>query len=108
MAGEGRRVETGDVEEEGHHVLVLGLEKVGDLGGDANLVLTTEFEALGLVSDLHKKPHALLLWGGVGLNHVDEPVDLRGQGVDGGGEDGIELAEVGELTGDISGEGVER
>ena len=108
VAGEDGAVEAGDVEEERGHVLVLDFEKVGDLGRDADLVLTAELEALGLVCDLHEEPDALFLGGRVGLDHVDEPVDLAGQGVDRGGEDGVELAEVCELPGDIGGERIER
>ena len=107
VAGEDGAAEAGDVEE-GGHVLVLALEEVGDLGGDADLVLAAELEALRLVGDLHEEPDALFLGRGVGLDHVDEPVDLGGQGVDRGGEDGVELAQVGELAGDICGERVER
>lgn len=107
VAGEDGGVEAGDVEQEGHHVFVLALEKVGHLGGDADLVLAAELETLGLVGDLHEEPDALFLGRGVRLDHVDEPVDLGIQGVDRGGEDGVELAEVGELAGDICGERVE-
>lgn len=107
VAGEDGGVEAGDVDEEGGHVFVLGFEKVADLGGDADLVLAPELETLGLVGNLHEEPDALFLGGGVGFDHVDEPVDLRRQGVDRGGEDGVELAEVGELAGDIRGEGIE-
>lgn len=108
VAGKDGAAESGDVEERGH-VFVLGLEEVGDLGGDADLVLAAKLEALRLVCDLHEEPDALFLWGGVdGLDHVDEPVHLGRQGVDGGGEDGVELAQVGELAGYICGERVER
>jgi hypothetical protein len=107
VAGEDGAVEAGDVEEERGHVFVLGLEKVGHLRGDADLVLAPELEALRLVRDLHEEPYALLLGGRVGLDHVDQTVDLAGQGVDRGGEHGVELAEVGELPGDVGGERVE-
>jgi len=107
VAGEDGGVEAGDVEQEGHHVFVLALEKVGYLGGNADLVLAAELETLGLVGDLHEEPDALFFGGGVRLDHVNEAVDLGIQGVDGGGEDGVKLAEVGELAGDICGESVE-
>jgi hypothetical protein len=106
VTGEDGGVETGYAEEEGGHVFGLGFEKVADLGGDANLVLAPELETLGLVGYFHEEPDALFLGGSVGFDHVDEPVDLGCQGVDRGGEDGVELAEVGELAGDIGGEGV--
>ena len=108
VAGKDGAAEAGDMEERGH-VFVLGLEKVGDLGGDADLVLAAELEALRLICDLYEEPDALFLGGGGGgLDHVDEPVHLGRQGVDGRGEDGVELAQVGELAGDICGERVER
>jgi hypothetical protein len=78
------------------------------LRGDADLVLASELEMLGLVCDLHEEPYALFLGGGVGLDHVDQTVDLDGQGVDRGGEKGIELTKVCKLPGEISGERVKR
>lgn len=107
VPGKGGAVEAGDVEERGH-VFVLGLEEVGHLSGDADLVLASELETLSLVGDLHEEPYALFLGGRVGFDHVDEAIDLGGQGVDRGGEDGVELAKVGELAGDICGERIER
>ena len=109
VAGKDGAVEAcGDVEEERGHVFVLDFEKVGHLRRDADLVLASELETLGLVCDLRKEPYALLLGGRVGFEHVYQTVDLGGQGVDRGGEDCVELAEVCELPGDICGERIER
>jgi hypothetical protein len=108
VAGKDGAVEAGgDVEDERGHVFVLHFEEVGDLRRDADLVLASELETLGLVGDLHEEPDALFFGGGVGLDHLYQTVDLAGQGVDRGGEDGVKLAEVCELPGDIGGEGVE-
>lgn len=82
VAGKDGAVEAGDVEEERGHVFVLGFEKVGHLSRDADLVLAPELQTLGLVCDLHEEPYALFFGGGVGLDHVDETVDLGGQGMD--------------------------
>ena len=82
VAGKDGAVEAWDVEEERGHVFVLDFEKVGDLSCDADFVLASELETLGLVCDLHEEPYALFLWGRVGLDHVNETVDLCGQGMD--------------------------
>lgn len=108
MASKDGRVEAGYVKEEGHHIFVLGLEEVGHLSCDADLVLASKLETLSLVCDLHEEPYALFLWRSVRFNHFDEAVDLRGQGVDRGREDGVKLAKISELAGDICGEGIER
>ena len=82
VAGKDGAVEAGDVKEERCHVFVLDFEKVAHLSCDADLVLAAELKTLGLVCDLHEEPYALFLGGRVGLDHVDETVDLGGQGVD--------------------------
>jgi hypothetical protein len=107
VARKGGAVEAGDVEERGH-VFVLGLEEVGHLSGDADLILASKLETLSLVGDLQEEPYALFLGGRVGFDHIYEAVDLGGQGMDRGREDGVELAEICKLAGDICGEGIER
>jgi hypothetical protein len=82
VAGKDGAVEAGDVEEERGHVFILDFEKVGHLSGDADLVLAPKLETLGLVCDLHEEPYALFLGGRVGFDHVNETVDLGGQGMD--------------------------
>ena len=82
MAGKDGAVEAGDVKEEGCHVFILDFEKVCHLSRDADLVLASELETLGLVCDLHEEPYALFLGGRVGFDHVYQTVDLGGQRVD--------------------------
>ena len=90
VAGKDGAVEAGDVEEERGHVFILAFEEVGHLSCDADLVLAPELETLGLVCDLHEEPYALFLGRRVGFDHIYETVDLGGQGMDRGGEDGSE------------------
>jgi hypothetical protein len=106
VAGENGGVEAGYVKEEGRHLFVLGFEAIGDLSGDADLVLASQPETLGLVGDLHEEPHALFLRGGVCFDHFNETGDFRSERVYGCRKDCVELAKVGELTRDICGEGV--
>lgn len=106
VAGEEGRVEARDVQEERRHVFVLGFEAIGDLCGDADLVFASEPETLRLLGDLHEEPHALFLGRGICLDHLNETGDFRSEGVHGGRKDGIELAKVGELTGDVGWERV--
>jgi hypothetical protein len=82
VAGKDGAVEAGDVEEEGCHVFILGFEEVCHLSCNADLVLASKLETLGLLCDLHEEPYALFLGGRVGFDHVNETVDLGGQGVD--------------------------
>jgi len=78
VAGKDGAVEAGYVDQERGHVLALDFEEVGHLRRDADLVLAAELEALGLFCDLHEEPYALFFGGRVGLDHVDQSVDLRG------------------------------
>ena len=82
VAGKDGAVEAGDVEEERGHVFILDFEEVGHLSCDADLVLASKLETLGLVCDLHEEPYALFLGGRVGFDHLNETVDLGGQGMD--------------------------
>jgi hypothetical protein len=82
VAGKYGAVEAGDVEKERGHVFILYFEKVGHLSRDADLVLASKLETLGLVRDLHEEPYPLFFGGRVGFDHVNEPVDLGGQGMD--------------------------
>jgi len=82
VAGKDGAVEAGDVEEERSHVFILDFEEVCHLSCDADFVLASKLETLGLVCYLHEEPYTLFLGGRVGFDHVNETVDLGGQGVD--------------------------
>jgi hypothetical protein len=96
------------MEEERSHIFVLSFEAVCHLRSDAYLVLASELETLGLFSDLHEEPYALLLGRRVCFDHFNEAVYFWGEGMDRGGEDSVELAKVCKLAGDICGKSVEK
>ena len=102
-----RNVKGGNLAKEETHVVNVTLEAVCGLASDTNLVLAAELEAGGLVGDVGEENEALLLVGGALLDGFCEAPDLHDDGGHGGGEDGIELAEVCKVAGEVEGEGVE-
>lgn len=91
-------VEGGDLAEKETHVVHMAVEVVCGLAGDTNLVLAAELEAGGLFGDVCEENEALLLGGGAILDDLGETGDLHDDGGHGGGQDGIELAEVSEVA----------
>ena len=100
-------VKGGNLAEEDAHVVYVAPEVVCGLAGDTDLVLAAELEAGGLVGDVCEENEAVLLGGGAVLDCVGEIPNLDDDGGHGGGEDGIELAEVSKVAGEVEGEGVE-
>lgn len=90
------------------HMGPMGTEVVGGVAGDANLVLAAELEAAGLLRDLGEQVEAVLVGARLVLDHGNELVDLRGEERHGGGEHGVELAEVPIAAGEVDREAVER
>ena len=100
-------VKGGNLAEEDAHVVYVALEVVRGLAGDTNLVLAAELEAGCLVGDVCEENETVLLGDGGVLDGLCEIPNLDNDGGHGGGEDGIELAEVGKVAGEVEGEGVE-
>jgi hypothetical protein len=82
-------------------------EAVGGCTGDTNLVFAAWLETSGFFGQLSEKPETLLFGGLAVLYHVDEIVYLGGDGGDGRGEDGVELAKVCKRAGCVEGENIE-
>lgn len=93
--------------QEGLHVRLVSAEAVGGVTGDAYLVLAAELEAGGFLCDVRKEPQPFLLRTDVRFEHARNLRDLRGEGGHGGGEDGVEFAKLGEVAGEVEGEGIE-
>ena len=85
----------------------MALEVVSSMAGDANLVLAAVLETVGLVCYLCEEPEPVFLGGFAVFDHGCECLDLCCNGGDGGGEDGVELAEVCKAAGEVDGEGIE-
>lgn len=106
-SSQGRNVKGGDLAEQETHVVQVAFKAVCGLTGDTNLVLAAEFEAGGLVGDFCEEDETLLVGGGTLFDDIGEVSDLDDDRGHGGGEDGIELAEVSKVAGEVEGEGVE-
>ena len=73
----------------------------------ADLVFSAKLEPVGFVSNLCEEPKPVF-WGGRPVfNHLCELVDFGSNESHRGREDGIELAEVCKVPGEIEGEGIE-
>ena len=67
----------------------------------ADLVFPPELEPVGFVPNLGEEPKPIF-WGGCPIfNHLCELVDFGGNESHGRREDGIELAEVGKVPGEV-------
>ncbi len=81
---------------------------LGGVERDADLVLAAHLVGACLFRDFFEREQTLAL---VDLGIFDEGgevVEARSEAVEVRAEDGVELAEVGEATGEVEGEGVER
>ena len=74
---------------------------------NANLVFPSVLEPVSFVPNLREEPQSVFRGGRPVFNHLRELVDFRGNERHGGREDGIELAEVGEVSGEVEREGIE-
>ena len=83
------------------------LECVRSVTRHTNLVVRPWLKATDLVGNISEKPEAVLPGHGPALDHVCELRDLVGDGGHGGGKDGVELAEVGEVAREVEWQGVE-
>jgi len=73
----------------------------------ADLVFSTELEPIGFVPNLGEEPKPVF-WGGRPVfNHLGELVNFGGNESHRGREDGIELAEVGKVPGEVERERIE-
>ena len=104
---EDRDVKGRNLAEKETHVVYVALEVVGGLAGDTNLVFAAELEAGYLVGDVSEENETLLVGRGACLDNLGEISDLHDYGGHGGGEDGIEFAEVGKVAREVEGERVE-
>ena len=88
-------------------VILMVPQVVSSGARDADLVLPAEFESVGFISNLREEPKPVF-WGGCAVfDHLRELVDFGGNERHGGRKDGIELAEVGKVPGEVEGEGIE-
>ena len=103
-----RGVEIGKIVQQVDKVVLVVPQIVSSGARDPDLVFSAEFESVGFVSNLCKEPKPVF-WRGrtTVFNHLRELVDFGGNERHGGREDRIELAEVGEVPGEVEGERVE-
>ena len=96
-------VESGKILKESAHVVTVTLEVICSLTRNTNLVLAAELEAAGLFCDLGEQPESFFLWhGGVVVSdYASECVDLACDRSHWCGENGVELAKVCKVPGEI-------
>lgn len=85
----------------------MGFEVVRSSARDSNLIIPPILEPSGLFRNLVEEVEAFLLGASALLDHACEGVDFGGDVDHGGGEDGIEFAEVAYAAREVEGERVE-
>ena len=88
-------------------VVLVVSQVVGCSTRHADLVFSTELEPVCFVPNLSQEPKPVFRGGRPVFNHLRELVDFGGNESHGGREDGIELAEVGKVPGEVEGERIE-
>lgn len=77
------------------------------MASHTNLVVRARLETACFLRDLSEEPQPFLLGRRLVFDHGGELGNFGGEDVHGRGEDGVEFAEVGEVAGEVEGEGVE-
>ena len=105
---ENRGVEVWKIMQQVDKVVLVVSQIVSGSARHADLVFSTELESVSFVSNLCEEPKSVF-WGSCPVfNHLRELVDFASNERHGGREDGIKLAEVGKVPGEVQRKRIER